>query len=479
MVDGACSTHVEGGVADEHTEGADRGVFLVIGDTAVARRLCATVSADLGSDGVCHLVAPRDTDLVTAIEGGVTQAAVLIHDDVAALRYALALAHLAPDLLIAVTIFDRTIAEQLQRLQPSAIVASTASAAVPSLVGPCLGADVVASFRDGNERVDIVPGDAAQLVERRVSVRAPRLPRRILSAVQLDVRHQSQGTRILMMGLLGLGLVLLADWAWLVLVFGHQTVPALGEAARLLATVGPGPEYPHGFYGVASALAMLATIVLTALFTAGLVDRFLEPRLVAMSGARAVPRADHVIVVGLGQVGLRLCAELRALGVAVVAVEREREAPCVDLARQLRIPVVIGDGTSRGLLSRLALTRSGVVAAVGSDDLDNVAVAVTVSAISPSTRVVLRAGEQEAVSETRSLLPLGVTRDVTAIGTAYLLARLRGIGSRVAAITHGDLVGVRTGESGFVPLALASRDECTHLDELAHVRAAKTSAQPR
>lgn len=470
----AGSMYAEDGAADEHTEGADRGLFLVIGDTAVARRLCATVTADRGPDGVCHLVAPRDTDLASAIERGVTQAAVLIHDDVAALRYALALAHLAPYLLIAVTIFDRTIAEQLQRLQPSAIVASTASAAIPSLVGPCLGADVVASFRDGRDRVDVVPGEAGQLIERRASVQPPGLPRRILSAVQLDVRHQSQGTRILVMGLLGLGVVLLADWAWLVLISGHETVPALAEAARVLATVGPGPEHPHGFYGVTSALAMLTTIVLTALFTAGLVDRVLEPRLVAMSGARAVPRSNHAIVVGLGQVGLRLCAELRTLGVAVVAVEREHEAPCVDLARQLRIPVVIGDGTSRELLSRLALARSSVVAAVGSDDLDNVAVAVTVSAISPSTRVVLRAGEQEAVSETRSLLPLGVTRDVTAIGAAYLLARLGDTDSQVAAISHDDLVGVRTGGSIFRPMVLAPRDECTHLDELAHVREAKT-----
>ena len=66
---------------------------------------------------------------------------------------------------------------------------------------------------------------------------------------------------------------------------------------------------------------------------------------------------------------------------------------------------------------------------MGSDDLDNVAVAVTANAVAPATRVVLRAGEHEAIAETRSLLPLGTTRDVTALGATYVVgdswARLR------------------------------------------------------
>ena len=63
---------------------------------------------------------------------------------------------------------------------------------------------------------------------------------------------------------------------------------------------------------------MLVTVVFTAMFTAGVVDRLLGPRLVGLVGPRALPRTGHVVVVGMGQVGLRLCAELRDLGVAVV-----------------------------------------------------------------------------------------------------------------------------------------------------------------
>lgn len=67
------------------------------------------------------------------------------------------------------------------------------------------------------------------------------------------------------------------------------------------------------------------------------------------------------------------------------------------------------------------------LAAVGSDELDNIAVAVAAQAVHPDLRLVLRAGEREALAETRSLFPLGITRDVTVLSATYVSARLLGI----------------------------------------------------
>ena len=72
-----------------------------------------------------------------------------------------------------------------------------------------------------------------------------------------------------------------------------------------------------------TTVTMLAALAFTAIFTAGLINRLMGPRLVAILGRRTMPRRDHVVVVGLGQVGLRLCLMLRELGVPVVAVERD------------------------------------------------------------------------------------------------------------------------------------------------------------
>jgi Trk K+ transport system NAD-binding subunit len=170
-----------------------------------------------------------------------------------------------------------------------------------------------------------------------------------------------------------------------------------------------------------------------------------------------------VIVVGIGQVGLRLCHELQRLGIPVVGVERDPNAPNVRLARSHGIPVVAGHGGDRAVLERLHLDRATALAAVGSNDLDNIAVAITAQGISPETRVVLRAGEHEAIAETRSLLPLGVIRDVTSLAAAYVLARLLGRPATGVA-AHQHRIFVETPDDDFTLWPLAAREGCCHVN---------------
>ena len=66
---------------------------------------------------------------------------------------------------------------------------------------------------------------------------------------------------------------------------------------------------------------MLVALLFAAAFTGGLVERLIGRNLTGLLGRRAVPRSDHVVVVGLGQVGLRLCILLRDCGISVVAVD--------------------------------------------------------------------------------------------------------------------------------------------------------------
>jgi voltage-gated potassium channel Kch len=365
--------------------------FLVIGKTTLSRRVCEELAAY--GEGIDHLAEPGDRELQAAVDRGLTGAAVTVHDDVQALRYALALAHLDVELRIVVTIFDRTIADRVRALLPQAVVTSAADLAAPSLTGACLEHALSGRGR------------------RHVGLAVP--------------RPQDLSSRLLLAGFFGLLAVLVTDFAWLTLAGRRGVLTALLESSRVVATVGPGPLRGSSAYSVFSAVAMLATVGFTAIFTAGLVNRMLEPRLTTLFGARRAPRRDHVIVVGLGQVGIRLCAELRRQGWPVVGVERDETAAQLHVARALRIPVVIDHGADRAVLERLGLRRAVALAAVGSDEYDNIAVAIAANAIAPGTRVVLRAGEQEAIAETRSLLPLGITRDVLSIAARSIADSLR------------------------------------------------------
>ncbi|GAB2977675.1 NAD-binding protein [Nocardioides montaniterrae] len=422
--------------------------FLVIGATTLARRVCAALT-DRGHT-VHHLPAPDDAELRVALQAEVAGVAVLLHQDDVGLRYALAAAHFAPGVPLIAAIFDATTSDELHRLLPTCIVTSPAELAAPVLVAACLG-DGAALFPTAKNRAEAVSiegsGVARHAWRRTLSERMRALRGRIAG----QLRPHDAGSRILYLGLGGATLALLCDWTWL-LSIGTPWPEAFQEAAQVAATVGP--EGHHGeAYGVFAGVAMLSSVLFTGMFTAGLVDMLLGPRLIGLFGSRALPRAGHVVVIGLGQVGLRLCRHLQALGIPAVAVERHGDARWVEVARNLRIPVVIGNGGDRAVLERVRISHAVAVAAVGSADLDNISVAVSARGVAPDARIVVRAGEHELISETASLLPLGETRDVTRLSSAYVVARLLGVdaahvlldGNRVLLLLpSGDSVEWRT-----------------------------------
>jgi len=79
----------------------------------------------------------------------------------------------------------------------------------------------------------------------------------------------------------------------------------------------------------------------------------------------------HVVLVGLGAVGLRVLAGLREQGRDVVVVERDESNRYVQHARGLGAPVVHGDATLGQTLRSVNLAQAGAVAILTSDDLVN------------------------------------------------------------------------------------------------------------
>lgn len=436
----------------------DTRTLVIIGETNLARRVCASLKAR--ERAVLHLKAPRDSELRAALAGTPAGVAILLHDDVAALRYALAVAHISPHVPITVTVFDRTVSDELTRLLPQCDVTSPADLAAPTLAGPCIDSGYVAVHHRarGTRAVTAAAGRP------QVGTWQPhrRQLRRRLGHFAGQLRPHDAGTRLLVIGLLGILSVLVGDWTWLV-GHGHHPAEAFFHATRVVAAVGPAtaPAHAHG-YQVAAGVAMLATLVFSALFTAGVIERMLGPKLIGLIGPRTLPRSGHVIVVGMGQVGMRLCAELQRHGIPVVGVERDPQAGTARLARSLGIPVMTGHGGDRALLEQLRLGKARALAAVGSDDLDNIAVAIAAHGVAPETPVVIRAGEHEAIAETRSLLPMGTVRDVTGLAAAYVLARLLDEPAG-GVIAHRHDIYLQRPDETFTPWPLTTRDHCPHL----------------
>jgi len=428
----------------------DRAV--IVGDLEVTRLTCGLLT-ERGVT-VLHLPAPTERELAEALATGASAIAILVRGDVVALRYALLAEHLRPGIRLVATLFDQTLADQLRRVVPNSHISSPADVAAPAIVGACLEPGVLAALRDGDSDF-LLHGPLESPSVARWSA-----PRRSWSgALSGQLRAHDDSARILLAGLAGLVLVLLTDWVLSMTALHDGPLPSFYNAVRVIATVGPadaGGE-PRSYLVVASTL-MLITIVLTAIFTAGVVNRVLSGRSVAVLGRRTVPRRQHVVVIGLGQVGLRVAIRLRSLRIPVVVIERDPQAPNLRLAKRAGIPVLVAHAEDRAVLARLRLDRARALVALGSHDLDNVETAIAALAVAPRLRVVLRAGESDLIAETCSLFPIGEVRDVTALTAVAITLRLLG-SHPLAIVAERDTLAAFDGVRA-QPVALGPRCRC-------------------
>jgi Trk K+ transport system NAD-binding subunit len=161
---------------------------------------------------------------------------------------------------------------------------------------------------------------------------------------------------------------------------GHITIlDALYFTVSTVATVGYG-DYSFGgqptwleAFGVLDILlgAALAT-TLFAMLTNLMVSRRLAQ---ALGRKRVTGMTGHVVLIGLGAVGMRVLESLREIR-DVVVIEADDGGRFVSQARALDVPVVIGDATLRQTLDLVNLDEASAVAVLTSNDLTNVEIAL-------------------------------------------------------------------------------------------------------
>ena len=374
----------------------ERADVLIVGDPgSVASALIEPLSR-LGLTSK-QLANPTDGELIEGLRAGVGAVAVVTRDDALALRLTLLAAHVGPDVPLLTTLFDQTVAEQLRLAVPGVLVVSPSEIVAPILAEACMAG----SRSRGRRR----PG-------------RPRPGRALVDGP----------LRLLVLSGSGLLVVLLGEILLSGLVLHERWTEAVYSSAGLLATVATSPRIEHapGWYKLASAAGILLSLGLVAVFTAALVRRLSRLRLTTLFGARAAPRSDHVLVVGLGQIGLRLALALRTRGVKVLVVEIDESVAGIRLAHEAGLPVVIASATDVFTLLRLGIRRASVIAAVTSDDLVNVEIGLASRAADPDIAVVLRLGDGEVATETESLLHLGQIFDAHRIAAEALADALCG-----------------------------------------------------
>jgi Trk K+ transport system NAD-binding subunit len=152
----------------------------------------------------------------------------------------------------------------------------------------------------------------------------------------------------------------------------------------------------------------------------------------------------HVVVCGLGRVGLRVATRLIESGYEVVAVERNWNNELVARALEQNIPVVVGDAREPTILRQAGLMRARAVVAGINGVLVNIEIALAARALRPRLPVVLRAFDEELDTGVEKVFGVDSTFSTSALAAPTFAAAVlsRGIDHVLPAMDAAEPLGV-------------------------------------
>ena len=173
--------------------------------------------------------------------------------------------------------------------------------------------------------------------------------------------------------------------------------------------------------------AALATAVF-AQVTNLLVNRRLA---VALGRQRLTGMRGHVVVIGLGSIGVRVAEGLLARGREVVVVERHEENRFLNQVRGAGVPVVLADAAQTGTFDLVNLDEAAAVAILTSDDLTNIEVGLAVRERLgerwQATPVVLRVLDRSLATTVESTFGFRHVRSTSALAAPWFVGAALGL----------------------------------------------------
>jgi Trk K+ transport system NAD-binding subunit len=390
---------------------------------------------------------------------GAAALALLAQDDAGNIDAALLAEEINPALRIVLRMFNQSLADGVRRLLRDCAVLSESAIAAPGFVAAALGDSVPTYLQLPDRRVflaqradvsadDVLCGlavggdvdgtdpDEPELLpadERRadlvlassapVTVGRPPPHRRHwypLRALRTVVGPRLRLVLAVVLGLLVLGTVLIK-------LVRHEGWWASAYLTVLNTVGGASPDLAAS--RPEQALQTVLTILSVALIpilTATVVESAVRARLALATGGPTEPMRDHIVVVGLGNVGTRVLTALHEYGVELVAVDHREQARGVQVARDLGVPVLVGDATQEGILRAAYVQHCRALMVLSTNDVANLETALLGRALAADLRVVLRLFDGDFANRVERAFGLTISRSVSYLAAPTFAAAMTG-----------------------------------------------------
>ncbi len=228
---------------------------------------------------------------------------------------------------------------------------------------------------------------------------------------------------------------------------GLSPVDALYFVVTTVTTTGYGDITPRDqatWLKLYASLLMVLGSATVATFYSLITDFVITARFRHLLGRRRVPEAGHVVVVGLGNVGLRVVQELSLAGVEVVAVDRDSDAPYAGALGE-QAAVVIGDARLPDVLARVRIEGARALIAVTSDDAANLSIGLAARQINPRVRTIVRLFDADFARKVESSLALDGALGASRIAAPTFVAAALEAGVVQAFLLGDELVALIDG----------------------------------
>lgn len=210
---------------------------------------------------------------------------------------------------------------------------------------------------------------------------------------------------------------------------------ALYFSVETIATVGYGDfalDTQPAYLRVAAIVVMISATVLLAIFYAFVTEFLVSRRIAATFGlARVTGMAGHIIVVGLGSLGLAVVEQLVAMRQQVVVIERNANNRHIGRARALGVPVIAQDATQEDTLNAANISEARGVAILTSDEYANIetglAVRDALGERAPHVPEVMRVFDRRLGTMLEQRLHFHHVRSVSAVSAPWFVAAALGL----------------------------------------------------
>ena len=362
--------------------------------------------------------------------------AVVWQDDVGNLHAGLRAQELNPGLRLVLAIFNGRLGDHIRMLFPDCTVLSGTAMSAPSFVAAALDQPAPSHVRVQRRTLyvarpdDVAPGavvcgltddhddprllppgeglrDQAHLVlavadgtPRNPLARSPNPARALAGLLRRLVWHKFGLVFTALLAVIGVGLALLA------------TVYSLSDALYLTLMDLTGSALTRSQDTPAEKVAQVMLTVDGMAFIPVITAIVVGARLTGSVRRAPRPASGHIIVVGLGNVGTAVTGQLHDLGFDVVCVDNNPNAPGIPMARQMGLPVVIGDAFREQTLRAAHLDTCLALVSVTSLDIVNLETALTARALRDDLRIVLRLTDDDLAERLEKTTGNTISRSV-------------------------------------------------------------------